>query len=78
MTLELDMWTAQQCADYVGVKLNTWHGYVSRPALNNPAPQPKDRVGDTPLWDIDEVKEWQATRPGPGNREPKKRGPRKK
>ncbi|WP_280273358.1 helix-turn-helix transcriptional regulator [Nocardia wallacei] len=58
------LWTAQQCADYIGVKLRTWHGYVKRPTRENPAPKPVDKIGSTPVWDSSEVKAWQAARPG--------------
>lgn len=47
-------WTAQQCAKEWGVKLKTWHGYVAR----GQAPQPKRRVGRTPVWDADKVRTW--------------------
>ncbi|WP_147404217.1 helix-turn-helix transcriptional regulator [Nocardia panacis] len=57
-------WTAQQCADYIGVKLRTWHGYVNRPTKTNPAPKPIDKIGSTPVWDSREVIAWNESRPG--------------
>lgn len=57
-------WTAEQCAEYVGVKPVTWRSYSHRPTRDNPAPKPKRYVGRTPLWSAREVKEWDARRPG--------------
>lgn len=50
-------WTAQECADAWGVKLATWHGYVSRGQA--PAPLPDGRT-----WDPDAVRTF--PRPGVG------------
>jgi hypothetical protein len=61
-------WTAQQCADEWGVKLKTWHGYVSRKG----APKPGRYVGRTPLWDAAVVRSW--LRPGQGARTDKAEG----
>lgn len=55
-------WTAQQCADHWGVKLKTWHGYVAR----EQAPKAVRRIGRTPLWDAQEVRDY--PRPGRGAR----------
>ncbi|MBF6332461.1 transcriptional regulator [Nocardia transvalensis] len=68
---EAEEWSAQECADYLEVKLRTWHSYVYRPARDNPAPQPKRWVGRTPVWDAHEVREWKKARPGQGNRQPR-------
>ncbi len=58
------VWTAQQCAEYIGVEVRTWHSYVYRPTKRNPAPEPVDKIGSTPVWDSDAVKVWHAARPG--------------
>ena len=50
-------WTAQECADAWGVRLATWHGYVSRGQA--PAPRPDGRT-----WDPDAVRSF--PRPGVG------------
>ncbi|MBW0132933.1 hypothetical protein [Pseudonocardia abyssalis] len=50
-------WTAQECADAWGVKIGTWHGYVSRGQA--PAPLPDGRT-----WDADAVRTF--PRPGVG------------
>ncbi|MEV8324494.1 hypothetical protein [Kitasatospora sp. NPDC056731] len=57
-----DEWTSRQCADYWGVKLKTWHGYVAR----EQAPQPSRRIGRTPIWDAGTVTSY--PRPGRGAR----------
>ncbi|WP_067565758.1 helix-turn-helix transcriptional regulator [Nocardia acidivorans] len=57
-------WTAQQCADYIDVKLRTWHAYVNRPTATNPAPKPIKKIGSTPVWDSDEVIAWNGLRTG--------------
>lgn len=59
-----DLWTAQQCADHIGVALRTWHAYVYRPTRDHPAPKPVDKIGRTPVWSPDEVREWHRNRPG--------------
>ncbi|GAA3226815.1 hypothetical protein GCM10017691_16650 [Pseudonocardia petroleophila] len=50
-------WTAQECADAWGVKIGTWHGYVSR----GQAPAP---LADGRTWDPDAVRTFR--RPGVG------------
>lgn len=57
-------WTTAQIADELGVRPDTWSSYVSR----GHAPKPDMRVGATPLWRIDTIRQWQANRPGPGAR----------
>ncbi|QJY49844.1 hypothetical protein HOP40_32140 [Pseudonocardia broussonetiae] len=52
-----EAWTAQECADAWGVKLATWHGYVSR----GQAPAP---LADGRTWDADAVRTF--PRPGAG------------
>lgn len=59
-----ELWTAQQCADFAGVRLRTWHAYVNRPTRSNPAPQPVTRAGVTPLWLPADVIAWHRARPG--------------
>lgn len=53
-----------EAADIAGVRPNTWSSYVAR----GQAPAPVRRVGRTPLWDEDEVRQWVAERPGQGSR----------
>jgi len=57
-----DLWTAKQCADYLGVAPRTWLSYVHRPAQRNPAPQPATTVGATPLWQPAKVKTYGQAR----------------
>lgn len=60
--MPVEEWTAQQCADEWGVKLKTWHSYVSR----SQAPAPARRVGRTPVWNPDTVRGYE--RSGQGKR----------
>lgn len=57
-------WTTTQVADYLGVKVDTFKGYVKR----NIAPGSATRLdARTPLWDAATVRDWHASRPGRGN-----------
>ena len=42
----------------------TWSSMVAR----HQAPEPDERVGRTPLWAEDTIREWAASRPGQGRR----------
>ena len=55
-------WTADQCAEYLHIKRNTWSSYVRRPSKTNPAPKPLRHIGRTPLWDAAKVQEFGANR----------------
>lgn len=59
-----DLWQRSECADHVGVTPSTWSAYVAR----DQAPSPTKHVGRTPLWDADEVRDWNANRLGRGAR----------
>ncbi len=59
-------WTAQDCADYIGVAVSTFRGYVTRGDCD--APRPVRHVGRTPVWDAAEVRAWHEARPGKGGR----------
>ncbi|MGY4963551.1 helix-turn-helix transcriptional regulator [Streptomyces sp. 900105245] len=58
----LDGVTVTQAAELVGVQPSTWRGYVAR----GQAPAGSRRVGREPAWRLEEILQWQATRPGPG------------
>ncbi|WP_037162414.1 hypothetical protein [Rhodococcoides fascians] len=60
-------WTAEECAEYLHIKLRTWHAYVKRPGKTNPAPQPLRHIGRTPIWDAQAVHEYAANRTRPTN-----------
>lgn len=66
MVTELEVWTTRECADYLGVKVHTFRGYVNQ----GDAPQPVGRrpVGPniTDLFDAAAVRAWKASRPGRG------------
>ncbi|MGW5267279.1 hypothetical protein ACWEQ4_01380 [Rhodococcus sp. NPDC003994] len=58
-----ELWSAQECADFLAVKLRTWHAYVNRPGKNNPAPQPVEKIfGRIPVWDPADVKHYAENR----------------
>lgn len=63
---ELELWTVQQCAEFVGVKPPTWRAYVKR----GQAPAPLRRFGRTPIWDATTVRQWKEERPGQGRKRP--------
>ncbi|MBB6172155.1 putative DNA-binding transcriptional regulator AlpA [Nocardiopsis mwathae] len=62
--MEQEKLTAEQAAAKAGVKLKTWHAYVSR----GQAPQPDGRMGRTPWWWASTVDEWIENRAGQGAR----------
>lgn len=63
--MDTERWlTRAAAAALAGIQRSTWSAYVSR----GQAPQPRQHVGSTPLWDKDEVMTWARTRPGRGNR----------
>jgi predicted DNA-binding transcriptional regulator AlpA len=60
-----ELWTAPQCAEHTGSAVSTWRAYVAR----QQAPATVGALGDrTPLWDAEQVREWNAARPGRGAR----------
>jgi hypothetical protein len=60
-----ELWTAQECAKFLNVQTATWFAYVNRPMKSNPAPLPLPKVGWSPLWDPEEVREFAKNRPRP-------------
>lgn len=65
--MDINEWTAEECAAFLNVKLRTWHAYVNRPGKNNPAPQPVRKIGRTPVWDSAAVREYADNRHRPLN-----------
>ncbi len=69
--------TSGEVVELTGVARKTFSGYVAR----GQAPKPIRHVGRTPVWDEDEIKAWQANRPGRGDhskgadRAPRRRAP---
>ena len=61
--------TSQEVADRLGVTRATVHVYASRGTL----PPADAYVGRTPVWDSGTIEAWIASRPGMGNRTPRKR-----
>ncbi|MGV0813482.1 hypothetical protein ABQF34_16085 [Mycolicibacterium boenickei] len=45
-----ELWTADQCAQHLGIETRTWYAYVNRPSKRNPAPRPR-RIGGTLYWE---------------------------
>jgi len=64
------MMTSQMVADRLGVTRATVHTYATRGTL----PPPDAYVGRTPVWGPDTIEAWIASRPGMGNRTPRKHG----
>jgi len=59
---QVEEWTSDRCAAEWSVKVRTWHGYVAK----GQAPKPLRRVGRTPVWSAEQVRNWE--RPGQGAR----------
>ena len=49
-----DYWTNTDCAEYWGITTRTWRSYVAR----GQAPAPTTRIGTTPVWAPDVVRDW--------------------
>lgn len=45
-----ELWTADQCAQYLGIETRTWYADVNRPSKRNPEPQSR-RIGGTLYWE---------------------------
>jgi hypothetical protein len=56
----LEEWVAAECATYWNIEPSTWRSYVAR----KQAPQPKRRVGRTPVWDPEVVRAWKRSGQG--------------
>lgn len=63
---DTERWTVRDCAEHLGICESTWRGYVARSDAD--APTPIARIGATPLWDPQEVADWNNRRPGHGGR----------
>lgn len=56
-----ELWRNAECANHCGITVQTWTNYVA----NGRTPAPVGQLdGKTNLWFVDEVKSWQANRPG--------------
>lgn len=56
-----ELWRVTDCATHVGITPRTWTNY----AANHRTPEPVAHLdGRTPLWDAEEVRTWNANRPG--------------
>ncbi|WP_018024070.1 hypothetical protein [Corynebacterium ulceribovis] len=56
-----ECWTSKQCAEFIDVALGTWQAYVSR----GRAPESAGTIDRMRLWRADDVRTWDASRPGP-------------
>ncbi|SUA31638.1 Uncharacterised protein [Mycolicibacterium fortuitum] len=56
-----ELWTADQCAQHLGIATRTWYAYVNRPSKRNPAPQSR-RIGGTLYWEPAAVRTYGAQR----------------
>lgn len=54
MTDTPDLLTAQECADLLGIDVETWSLHV----VSDRAPQPYQKHGRAPVWDRDTVTSW--------------------
>lgn len=55
-----EFWTGERCAEHCGITPSTWTSYVSRGFAPGVAGHLNAR---TPLWVVDEVRDWHAGRP---------------
>ncbi|MFI5504500.1 helix-turn-helix transcriptional regulator [Corynebacterium kutscheri] len=55
------LWRSIDCANHAGITTSTWRTYVS---TGNAPAQVASLGARMPLWDAEEVKTWQASRPG--------------
>lgn len=65
-------WRIREIADHLGVAESTIRAYRTRPG-QLPAPDGQDRYG--PWWHPDTITTWATTRPGKGNRTPRRKKP---
>lgn len=52
------LWTAIECAEYMGISRGTFTSYTSR----KKAPEPVARYNGLTLWDSEEVRAWAEDR----------------
>ena len=66
---EIDVGDKDDIGALLGISPKTWRNYSLKGAATNPAPKPVtvDPVTRRDLWDLAEVREWQAHRPGRGD-----------
>lgn len=56
-----ELWLGEDCASFIGVSPATWRTY----SANGRTPAHVATIlGNSRLWDADEVREWHASRPG--------------
>ncbi|MCJ7858291.1 helix-turn-helix transcriptional regulator [Corynebacterium kalidii] len=55
-----ELWTAAECADFLGTSRGTFTSYVSRDRI----PKPVTRHHGLTLWSSQELKKWNLSRPG--------------
>lgn len=56
-----ECWTAKECAEFLGVTRDTWTSYASR----GQSPAQVGKHNGLSLWRADDVRTWDASRPGP-------------
>ena len=62
-----ERWTAEQCAQHVGITTSTWRNYVADHRAPAPLPGYDPHTGRK-TWDPDTVRTWHTHRPGQGTR----------
>lgn len=55
------LWLGEDCAHYIGVTPATWRNYT---ANKRTPPHVATILGKTHLWDAEDIKAWNANRPG--------------
>lgn len=53
-----EFWTSENAAHHCQINPASWRHYHRL----HQTPEPVTRLGNLPLWDADEVKQWQANR----------------
>lgn len=56
-----ELWRGADCAEHCGIAPTSWRSYIRRGIPPAPVTHLDAR---TPLWDAEEVKAWNAARPG--------------
>lgn len=62
------MMDTRAVADRLGVKPQSVRAYLARGILI----EPDARYGQSPVWSVDRIEMWIASRPGQGNRTPRR------
>lgn len=56
-----ELWRVIECADHCGLTPSSWRAYSAKGRTPGPVAHLDAK---TPLWDAQDVRDWQADRPG--------------